>query len=64
MKSENSFFSFFTNIKDKINSFFTSVTYSSKNDIKDLNYITAKKQNKSSENDKYLSYYKYILFYY
>ena len=58
MKRENSFFSFFSNIKDKINSFFTSVSYSSKNDIKDLNYIIAKKQNKLSENNdnNYISY--------
>ena len=56
MKSENSFFSFFSNIKDKINSFFTSVTYSSNNDIKDLNYITAKKQYKSTQDNNYMPY--------
>ena len=56
MKGENSFFSFFSNIKDKINSFFTSVTYSSKNEIKNLNYLTTKKQDKSTENNNYLSY--------
>ena len=56
MKSGNTFFSFFSNIKDKINSFFTSVSYSSKNDIKDLNYITAKKQSKSTEDNNYITY--------
>ena len=61
MKGENSFFSFFTNIKDKINSFFTSATYSSKNEIKDLNYITTKKQDKSTENNNYNNYISYLI---
>ena len=61
MKGENSFFSFFTNIKDKINSFFTSVTYSSKNEIKDLNYLTTKKQDKSTENNNYNNYLSYLI---
>ena len=61
MKVENSFFSFFTNIKDKINSFFTSVTYSSKNEIKDLNYLTTKKQDKSTENNNYNNYLSYLI---
>ena len=61
MKGENSFFSFFTNIKDKINSFFTSATYSSKNEIKDLNYITTKKQDKSTENNNYNNYLSYLI---
>jgi len=61
MKGENSFFSFFSNIKDKINSFFTSVTYSSKNEIKDLNYITTKKQDKSTENNNYNNYISYLI---
>ena len=61
MKGENSFFSFFTNIKDKINSFFTSVTYSSKNEIKNLNYLTTKKQDKSTENNNYNNYLSYLI---
>ena len=61
MKGKNSFFSFFSNIKDKINSFFTSVTYSSKNEIKDLNYITTKKQDKSTENNNYNNYLSYLI---
>lgn len=61
MKGENSFFSFFSNIKDKINSFFTSVTYSSKNEIKDLNYLTTKKQDKSTENNNYNNYLSYLI---
>ena len=61
MKGENSFFSFFTNIKDKINSFFTSATYSSKNEIKDLNYITTKRQDKSTENNNYNNYISYLI---
>ena len=61
MKGENSFFSFFSNIKDKINSFFTSATYSSKNEIKDLNYLTTKKQDKSTENNNYNNYLSYLI---
>ena len=40
MSSENSLFSLFSNIKDKINSFFSSVYYNSKKNTKKLETIT------------------------
>ena len=56
MQSGNSFFSFFSNIKDRINSFFTSLTYSSKKDINDLNYSINQKQCESTDDKNYITY--------
>ena len=52
----NSLFSFFSNVKDKINSLFSSTTYSSKNELNKLNSITEKKISYASENNNYISY--------
>ena len=56
MLGGNSLFSFFTNVKDKINSFFSSATYSSKNEPNKLNSITEKKLSQASDNKNYISY--------
>ena len=54
MKSENSLFSFFVNIKDKITSFFSSIGYSSKEDINKLIPAINNKFHKSTEETNYL----------
>ena len=54
MKSENSLFSFFVNIKDKITSLFSSIGYSSKEDINKLIPAINNKFHKSTEETNYL----------
>ena len=56
MFGENSFFSFFTNVKDKINSFFSSVKSISKKDVNIFNSISNNKLSESSEHNNYISY--------
>ena len=56
MESENSLFSFFSNIKNKISSFFSSETYSSKKDNKKLFSTRDNNFNKLFDDKNYLPY--------
>ena len=56
MTSERTLFSFFSNIKDKINSFFSSISYSSKRDIKELSSIIENRPTYSTGENEYTNY--------
>ena len=56
MTSERTLFSFFSNIKDKINSFFSSISYSSKRDIKELSSVIENRPTYSTGENEYTNY--------